>query len=198
VYAGDDTGASAWELVLPEARFLLALSPEVWRGFSGEGQALSELGDRTGADCAPRVREQLRWQSALDADALAAACGLTAREIRAALAHLGAVGIVGYDVARGAYFHRELPYDYARIEALNPRLRDARALVAGGGIRLEQADGETVSAWVPGAGVEHHVRLTRDASRCTCPWYGRHAGERGPCKHVLAVQLLALGEGSDA
>ncbi|MGL4942941.1 MAG: SWIM zinc finger family protein [Thermoguttaceae bacterium] len=30
----------------------------------------------------------------------------------------------------------------------------------------------------------------RDVSKCTCPWYAKHQGERGPCKHVLAVQLM--------
>ncbi|MDR3107935.1 MAG: SWIM zinc finger family protein [Bifidobacteriaceae bacterium] len=26
-------------------------------------------------------------------------------------------------------------------------------------------------------------------ARCTCPWYLKHQADRGPCKHVLAVQL---------
>lgn len=197
VHGGDDTECTAWELLLPDGRFVLALSPEVWRGFSGEGQALSLLADRAGETHAEHVRAALRWQSALDTDAVAAESGLTARETRVALAHLAALGLVGWDVSRSAYFHRELPYDYARIESLNPRLRDARALVRAGGVRIERAEGESVAAWVPGSGVEHHVRLTREGARCSCPWFARHAGERGPCKHVLAVQLLALGEGDD-
>ncbi|MBT8415649.1 MAG: SWIM zinc finger family protein, partial [Boseongicola sp.] len=25
--------------------------------------------------------------------------------------------------------------------------------------------------------------------RCTCPWFAKNAGQRGPCKHVLAVEM---------
>jgi len=26
-------------------------------------------------------------------------------------------------------------------------------------------------------------------ARCTCTWYLNHLNKRGPCKHILAVQL---------
>ena len=42
IYAGVGD-STAWELRMPYARFLLLLSADVWRGFSGEGQALSAL-----------------------------------------------------------------------------------------------------------------------------------------------------------
>src|SRR5262249_21754409 len=43
IYGDAAGGTSAFELVLDTARFHLVLSPDVWRGFSGEGQALAEL-----------------------------------------------------------------------------------------------------------------------------------------------------------
>ena len=194
VYAGDSTQASGWELVLDDAHFHLVISPEVWRGFSGEGQALTELAGDSTENAAARVRSALRWQSCLDADALARECGMGRRLVLLALAKLGASGIVGYDLGEGAYFHRELPFDYSQLDALHPRLREARALLADGGVQIEREDAEGVHAWVRGSGVEHRVRLTMEGSRCTCPWWGKHQGERGPCKHVLAVQLHVGGE----
>ncbi|MFN3653403.1 MAG: SWIM zinc finger domain-containing protein [Armatimonadota bacterium] len=194
VYAGDDTEASGWELELDDARFHLVLSPEVWRGFSGEGQVLDELSAAEGERETARVRAALRWQSRLDAESLARECGLEPAAVRRALARLGASGVVGYDLAEGAFFHRELPYDYDRIEALHPRLRDARKLLAEGGVELTREDEAGVEAWVRGSGVEHRVRLDAHGARCTCPWWSKHGGERGPCKHVLAVQILAGGE----
>lgn len=188
VYAGDSTEATGWELVLEDARFHLVLSPEVWRGFSGEGQVLQELAAGA-AGAAAQVRGALRWQSRLDVDSLARDTNLPPREVRNALATLGASGIVGFDLAEGAYFHRELPFDYASIEGLHPRLRDARKLVAEDGVQVERESAEGVEAWVRGSGVEHRVRLTPEGDRCTCPWWAKHQGERGPCKHVLAVQL---------
>ena len=51
-----------------------------------------------------------------------------------ALAKLGAAGIVGYDLEAAAYFHRELPFDLTRLDALHPRLKEARKLLAEGGV----------------------------------------------------------------
>jgi hypothetical protein len=97
---------------------------------------------------------------------------------------------VGFDVAEAAYFHRELPYDAGRIERMNPRLRNARALVAAGAVTLD-ADGATVR-------VEdrvHRVRLVdRAGAGCTCPWWAEYRGSRGKCKHVLAAELTLRGE----
>ena len=43
---------------------------------------------------------------------------------------------------------------------------------------------------VRGTGVEHRVVLAGGGDKCTCPWYSRHRGQRGPCKHILAARLL--------
>ena len=194
VYAGDTTGASGWELLLEDARFHLVLSPEVWRGFSGEGQVLSELAARESESAAATLRPALRWQARLDVDALARESALEPRLVRNGLAALGAAGIVGYDLSEAAYFHRELPFDYSGIEAMHPRLKDARKLVEEDALRIERESEEGIEAWVRGSGVEHRVRLTPEGARCTCPWWAKHQGDRGPCKHVLAVQLKVGGD----
>ncbi len=78
-----------------------------------------------------------------------------------------------------------------KVEALQPRLLDARKLIGSGGVRIERNDATTgqVEAAVRGTEVEHLVRLGPDGDRCTCPWYAKHRNERGPCKHILAVQI---------
>ena len=40
-----------------------------------------------------------------------------------------------------------------------------------------------------GTEVRHHVRLLPEGDRCSCPWFSKHQGQRGPCKHILAAQL---------
>jgi hypothetical protein len=37
------------------------------------------------------------------------------------------------------------------------------------------------------------VRLSPSGVRCTCPWFSKHQGQRGPCKHVLAAQMFVDG-----
>lgn len=197
VHATPDGQATSWELRCPDARFHLALSPEIWRGFSGEGQALHALAEGGGEEARDRLRAALRWQPRIEIAEVARECSLDLLAARAALAQLATSGVVGFDVSEDAYFHRELPFDLSLIEQLQPRLKGARKLVAEGAVRIENRTAEQVEAWVQGSGVEHRVRVTADGARCTCPWFSKHQGERGPCKHVLAVQI-ALGEIDDA
>jgi hypothetical protein len=195
VYQDQSSDASTWELVLGEARFHLVLSPQVSRGFSGEGQVLAELAGSRWQETLPRVRASLQWENTINSDHLAVRLALSKENVTAALSVLGSRGLVGYDLAEERFFHRELPFDLSQIDALQPRLRDARQLVAEGGVRIEWQEGERVEAYVRGTGVEHRVRLNAEEARCSCPWYAKHEGERGPCKHVLAVQLVLEADG---
>lgn len=177
---------SVWELTLADARLVVTLSPEVNRGFSGEGGVLRDLADRDSAEDADLVSALLAYEPRIDVLALAAATDLPPERVLRALGRLGAAGRVGYDAAEGAYFHRELPYDADALEAMHPRLVDARALAAAGAVT---ADGDRFR--VRSGDAEYVVRPTPTGYRCTCPWYGKHRDDRGPCKHVLAVEQVA-------
>lgn len=180
--------ASLWELTLADARVVVTLSPEVSRGFSGEGGVLRDLADPDSVADADLVAAMLAFEPRIDVLALAADAGLAPDRVLRALGRLGAAGRVGYDAAEGAYFHRELPYDAEALEAMHPRLVDARALVEAGAVT---ADGDRFR--VRSGDVEYVVRPTPTGFRCTCPWYGKHRDDRGPCKHVLAIEQVARG-----
>lgn len=192
VHADAAQQASAWVLDFGPARFTLAVSAEVWRGFSGEGQALQALLRASGEGSAAalaRVRAALHWQDALATDTLARELSLTPAAVADALRVLGASGLVGYDVAAGSHFHRVLPFDLSALDDLHPRLADARSLLDAGAVSvLSRAP---FTARVNSGGVQHHVRLDGGDWRCSCPWFARHQGQRGPCKHVLAAQAVA-------
>jgi hypothetical protein len=178
--------ASMWELSLDDARMVITLSPEISRGFSGEGGVLRDLADPQSAADADLVAAMLAYEPRVDVLALAAATELAPERVLRALGRLGAAGRVGYDTAECAYFHRELPYDAELLEAMHPRLVDARALVASGAV-VPEGDGFQVRS----RDVNYVVRQTPTGYRCTCPWYGKHRDDRGPCKHVLAVEQVA-------
>ncbi|GAA4061728.1 SWIM zinc finger family protein [Nonomuraea soli] len=184
--AGGSSSAasSAWELELPGMRYTLVLSPERWRGFSGEGASLLDLaGEETEAD-ADVVGMLLNYEPEVETGLLADRAGLPVSRVRAALTQLGMAGRVGYDLGEAAYFHRELPYDREHVRELHPRLSSARALVAAGAVRLL---GDRALVRTDG-GVREVVLA--DGS-CTCPWWWDHRGSRGPCKHVLAAGIAA-------
>ncbi len=192
VWADDAHGTSAWQLDVGCGCFFLLLSPGVYRGFSGEGGLLHDLAGAGGEPLVASVQGLLRWQARVDADALARSVGRGGHDVAAALAALGARGLVGYDVAAAAYFHRELPFDLDRVELLQPRLRNARRLLEQDRVsRLDEStEGQAVFG-VGGTGVLHVVRLRDGQDRCTCPWFSKYRGQRGPCKHVLAARLFA-------
>lgn len=190
IYTDEITGASGWSLRFDDSWFHLAISPETWRGFSGEGQALESLASDQWKEALPKVRAQMKWQAVLDLDALVLLSGVAPNVARQALAALGSRGLVGFDLGESAYFHRELPFDLAQIEKLQPRLNGARKLVAEEKVRISTNSAGQCEAYVVGSGVEHRVRLSADDAKCTCPWHAKHGTSRGPCKHILAVRIV--------
>ncbi len=188
VWADDSSGASAWEVCFTEGSFFLMISPEVYRGFSGEGQVLSALAKPPSDLVIARVRAGLKWQSQIDAAVLARELGLSEGEVGAALTVLGSRGLAGFDTNTQHYFHRELPFDLETVEDMQPRLLNARKLVADG--RVARLEGEGGLFAVEGTGTTHRVRLWQGQESCTCPWFSKYQGQRGPCKHILAASLI--------
>jgi hypothetical protein len=189
LYANDvavdtQSAASAWEFLLPGARLTLMLSPEPWRGFSGEGAVLAALGRAQGED-ARTLSALLAWEPYIDTVQLALETHLPEARVRDALAVLATNGQVGYDLHEGAHFHRQLPYGEDRLQLNYPRLKAAQALLAAGAVS-RHADG-----WrVQGTHGVYQVRERPQRLQCTCLFEAKHQGSRGPCKHALAVQLL--------
>jgi hypothetical protein len=179
---------SAWELTIGKARFTLTISPEKYRGFTGEGALLGALATGTAADDAGLVGLMLGWDPVISLPDLSSACSLSPERADAALATLASWGKVGYDLADGAYFHRELPLG-AEMAKVHPRLADARSLVADGQVTLAaggaMSGGHRVTFGTGTGGTPEDT--------CTCPWWGKHRGTRGPCKHVLAARIACGG-----
>lgn len=198
IWYNADAQTSAWDLEFDIGRFFALISPELNRGFSGEGQMLSRLATGNWEAALPRVTESLNWQSQIDAAQLASRTGLGEAAVEAALAVLGARGLAGYDVTTNKYFHRVLPFELENVEKQQPRLIAARQLVQTNGVAVVRRDGDDVDLQVAGTDVEHFVRLRPDGDRCTCRWFSRYQGQRGPCKHILAARLVVDGGESPA
>ena len=178
--------ASGWQLDLPGARMWLVLSPDVSRGFSGEGQALDALSDPSTVEEADALRPLLDWSARLDEAALARGTGVDVARVRDLLAVLGSQGLVGRDAAEDAWFRRDLPFAAARIGTIQPRVRRA-GQIAASDIHSARVEGGH-EVFVRSGRIEHRVLLVGDEARCTCLWYSRHRGSRGPCRHELAAR----------
>jgi uncharacterized Zn finger protein len=77
------------------------------------------------------------------------------------------------------------------VEELQPRLINARKLLEEGKVRISRHTGDQIEAYVKGSEVEHRVVISDDKSQCTCEWKAKHPQDRGACKHVLAVEIMA-------
>ena len=142
-------------------------------------------------NCIKQLQAQLYWSAVIEPEELAHCIGADEKALRGALAALGTRGLVGFDLDAGAYFYRKLPFDLSAVEQLQPRLKAARDLVAKGLVQIERQSSDSVEAFVISAGVTHRVLLGVE-ERCT--WHAKyhklkHRGDRGPCKHVLAVRI---------
>ncbi|MFX0578388.1 SWIM zinc finger family protein [Nocardia nepalensis] len=189
VAADSPLGASAWEIGLPGMRLTLTLSPETGRGFSGEGTVLDGLANTDTDSDAELLSVLLAWDPRIELGELASGSGLTIERVRAALTRLGVDGRVGYDMAEGAHYHRELPYAAGRVERHNPRLKAARELVAAGAVQLDAGNPELAD--VHSGSYVHRVRTDADGGFvCTCDWWAETRGNRGPCRHALAVRIV--------
>lgn len=189
VEATTQAAISAWEFQLPGARLTLMLSPEPYRGFSGEGAMLQAIGQAERAD-AQTLASLLAWEAHIDEAALADEMGVPQSRIHHGLQLLASGGQVGFDLAEQGYFHRQLPYTENRLEKNYPRLVAAREILAAGGV---VRDGERYR--IRCEDHYHWVRFEGERPACTCHFWVKYAGSRGPCKHILAAQLLrAQGE----
>lgn len=206
IWSNPDNGVQAWVLEYTHARFLLMVSPEPYRGFSGEGQALSALatlkadanvGDNR-QQLLANIRAHLTWQNQIDTNELVRliAPNLLNAEldqdlIKNTLSILGASGLAGYDLTSQQYFHRELPFELDMIESLQPRLLNAQKLIDNKKISLKKELGNGEADFlVAGTDVKHFVSIHATRDTCTCPWYSKYQGQRGPCKHILAANLF--------
>lgn len=181
--AGSGTGVVV-ECLLPGATITLALSEEPARGFSGEGSLLSAMASEDVIDDADLLATQLGFSSRISPDLLALEAGLERVRIDQALAFLAASGKVGWDIAEQAYYHRELPHDPEQVARDNPRLVGARRLVDARAVHWSE---DRLTADVRSGTRSYQVIPAKGT--CTCTWYLRTRGSRGPCKHLLATTL---------
>ncbi len=172
--------------------FLLALSAGANRGFSGEGTQLGELLDELPAEWLAGANGLFRANEAFNPTLFGLAHDLAPGTVARLCASLSAMGLLGFDLTENQYFYRRLPFRTDRILQLNPRLKNARALLAAPDeVRLVGVGpGGRTEARVRGSDVWHTVLVGGpEPPRCTCQWFTAHQGQRGLCKHVLAAQL---------
>lgn len=187
VWSNNRLGISAWSVSSQLAHFTLVVSPDLYRGFSGEGQLLTDLVHSPQHQA--KIRAQLQWQSQLDCRQLAKQLSMSDNEVSQTLQQLSAEGILGYDLFNEGYFHRELPFDFSSVKQTQPRLKSARKLFEKGAVEPRKSKEKCQQFQINSKDTRYLVTLSQEGDQCNCHWFSRYKGDRGPCKHILAAQL---------
>lgn len=178
------------QLYLRSVKFTLSLSRDTWRGFSGEGAALESLIEDIPDSILERFDKYSYANQEFNPTLLSIDQDISLKKVENLAARLSAIGLLGFDLDDNGFFYRRLPFKISRIMSLNPRMKNAEKLIVEGKVTVLNKSPERIEALVQGSGIEHTVLIEQNKSRCTCAWYSKHQGERGMCKHILAVKKM--------
>lgn len=176
------------QLYFGAVRFTFSISRDTWRGFSGEGAALESLIEDISEELINRFNNFSYANQEFNPTLLAIEQGIDFKKMDNLAARLSAMGLLGFDLDENIFFYRQLPFKLSRILSLNPRMKNAEKIVEEDKLEIISDSGNRIEARVQGSGVNHTVVITGNKVRCTCTWFSKHQGERGMCKHILAVK----------
>lgn len=189
LYESEDKETCAIVCELGKMQLLMAFSPDAYRGFSGEGKALENMDENLPLEWIYGLNSLLKSNETFDPTLLSIEHDIDFNNMDHLISSLSSMGLLGYDLSTGNHFYRQLPFKTERILSLNPRLKNARKIVADEDVKLIKNDDTLIEAQVKGTDVWHKVVISPDSHRCTCQWFTTYQGKRGICKHILAVKM---------
>jgi hypothetical protein len=190
VFPHPNMQSTTWQLYMGNIRFSVSLSRENWRGFSGEGAVLDSLIDDISDEWTEALDKYAYANQSFNEVGLVLEEKINLKKAESLTGRLAAMGLLGYDLDDKEFFYRKLPFKLERIAGLNPRMKNAEKLIEEGKVIILHDQNDRTEARVEGSGVHHTVILENEKERCTCEWFSKYQGERGPCKHVLAVKKM--------
>lgn len=191
-------------------QFQLAISGWTTRPFAASGLHLSESQAPLAPELLRQSRDCLRADETLDAEALTRLINSSPSDAKRALSLLCAQGQAMFDLDPRAYRKREVvdvPLDDLGITPDPKRLTDARALAAGGKVKIESEESSVFSTQirgrVAGSSGDYQASVTLDSEGkivdgdCECAWFSHNALRGGPCKHILGLREAVSGAATD-
>lgn len=188
VYPHKDMQSVTFILGFNELNFVFSISRDFWRGFSGEGAALEALVEDLPDSLVQAFDNYSYTNQEFNPALMSFEEGIDISKIEKLSTKLSAMGLLGYDLTKNGFFYRRLPFKLERILSLNPRLKGAEKLLEDDKVQIILKEDHTIEAKVEGSGVQHYVSINNNIQKCTCTWYSKNQGERGVCKHILAVK----------
>ena len=191
IYPQKDMQSVTFILCFNDLNFVFSISRDFWRGFSGEGAALEALIEDLPENLIKAFDNYSYTNQTFNPTLMSFEEHIDVSKIDKLATKLSAMGLLGYDLENNGFFYRRLPFKLDRIMSLNPRLKGAEKLLLEGKVEIILKKDNEIEAKVEGSGVQHYVIIKGDTQKCTCTWFSKNQGERGACKHILAVKKKA-------
>lgn len=191
IFQSEDGQAACFVVMLDMMQMIFTFSADAYRGFSGEGKALEHLIEEVPLEWIYGLNSLFRGNEVFNTTLMSIEHNLSFNSMDSLTANLSSMGLLGFDVINNQHFYRRLPFRTERILSLNPRLKNAKKLIAEKDIALVKNTAGYIEAHVKGSDVVHKVVIEPHQQRCTCEWYTKHQATRGLCKHILAVKMLS-------
>ncbi|MBU2927698.1 SWIM zinc finger family protein [Winogradskyella psychrotolerans] len=191
IYPQKDMQSVTFILCFNDLNFVFSISRDFWRGFSGEGAALESLIEDLPENLIKAFDNYSYTNQTFNPTLMSFEEHIDVSKIDKLATKLSAMGLLGYDLENNGFFYRRLPFKLDRIMSLNPRLKGAEKLLLEGKVEIILKKDNEIEAKVEGSGVQHYVIIKGDTQKCTCTWFSKNQGERGACKHILAVKKKA-------
>jgi len=190
IYESADKQTCAIVAEFGKMQLLMAFSPDSYRGFSGEGNVLETMTENLPVEWVYGLNSLLKSNETFDPTMLSIENDIDFGTMDNLTSNLSSMGLLGYDLSEKAHFYRRLPFKTERILSLNPRLKNAKKLLANEDIEIVERRADYIEAKVKGSGVVHKVIIDHNSQRCTCDWFTAYQGKRGICKHILGVKMM--------
>ncbi len=190
IYESADKQTCAIVAEFGKMQLLMAFSPDSYRGFSGEGNVLETMTENLPIEWVYGLNSLLKSNETFDPTMLSIENDIDFGTMDNLTSNLSSMGLLGYDLSEKAHFYRRLPFKTERILSLNPRLKNAKKLLANEDIEIVERRADYIEAKVKGSGVVHKVIIDNTSQRCTCDWFTAYQGKRGICKHILGVKMM--------
>ncbi|MCK6545181.1 SWIM zinc finger family protein [Myxococcota bacterium] len=193
---------SLWSVVMGEMRFVLGLSGWTVNDWTS-GAGLDLLAGFVEPDplLASTLATHLAKVRSATTDELVRACAADRPKIGAALHLLAKQGQVIYDFAHGLHRYRPILSVALSESVIGPEpeeLRGAKELLAGQRVRVRRSEVAAGLRIFTGDAGGREVELGLDADgvmkkgRCDCSHYFKNKLKQGPCRHLLALRMVAM------
>ena len=190
IYKNESEQSFSLLLNFKNIQMTFLFSNSTYRGFSGEGKLLEDLTTNISSELILGMNNFFKTNEVFDPTLISIENDINLKTMDGLQSSLSGIGLLGYNLFDNTYFYRKLPFKVDRLLGYNPRLKNAKKIIANNEISIITKKDTYIKASIKGSNGIHHTVIREDGIyKCTCNWYTNNQNNRGMCKHILALSI---------